>query len=112
MKHRSITPAMFNILVILSAGPLHGYGVMSRVEAMEGKPLGPGTLYRSIKQLLEMGLIEEIGRKDDGRRRSYRLTRSGAAVAAEEAARLDTVLQVARKAGLLDGLRRPRVNEV
>src|SRR3954468_21015424 len=36
------------ILVSLSAGPKHGYAIMTDVEAGSGRPLGPGTLYAAL----------------------------------------------------------------
>jgi DNA-binding PadR family transcriptional regulator len=68
----------------------------------EGKlRLGPGTLYRSIKQMLAQGLIIEWDERpdpalDDQRRRYYRLTEFGQCVLAAETERLEHVLQVAR----------------
>jgi DNA-binding MarR family transcriptional regulator len=55
------TPAMFHILLVLTAHECHGYGIMQEVAAQTdgGMRLGPGTLYRSIKQLVSAGLIAE-----------------------------------------------------
>ena len=71
--------------------------------------LGPGTLYRSIKQLLARGLIMEVARgvensADTGRqRRSYALTPAGEARAAEEARRLRALVRWAEDAMVLEG---------
>jgi DNA-binding PadR family transcriptional regulator len=93
-----LTPAQFHILLALAESNLHGYGIMQAVEKRTrgAVELGPGTLYRSIKQLLGRGLIAEI--KGEGpdvpeagsgpRRRSYALTREGRIRTAEEARRL------------------------
>ena len=67
--------------------------------------LSPGTLYGSIKRMLEDGLVVEIDERpdpdnDDERRRYYRLTPFGRAVAQAEADRLTTLLRQARAAGL------------
>jgi DNA-binding PadR family transcriptional regulator len=101
-----LTPAMFGILLALSAGEKHGYAVMQEVRGITGAKLGPATLYRSIKQLLSAGLIAEADERpdpelDDERRRYYRLTAAGEAIAAEEARRLSAILKVARIRGLL-----------
>jgi DNA-binding PadR family transcriptional regulator len=96
---KALTPAMFQILVALAHGPSHGYGIMLELGGMDVK-LGPGTLYRSIKQLLEAGLIAET-ETDDERRRLYELTDAGAELAAAEAQRLDALIGKARRAGLL-----------
>jgi DNA-binding PadR family transcriptional regulator len=75
----------------------------------EGKVrLGPGTLYRSIKRMLNDGLIEESGERpdpglDDERRRYYCLTSFGCRVAAAETERLEALVGLARATGLLGG---------
>ena len=68
--------------------------------------LGPGTLYRSIQRMLVDGLIEELaialhGEADDDRRRYYRLTSKGRAVAKREAQRLADLVDVARERSLI-----------
>lgn len=105
-----ITPAVFHILLALADGERHGYGIMQEVSSStEGKVrLGPGTLYRSIKRMLDDGLIEESGDRpdlalDDERRRYYRLTNFGCRVAAAETERLEALVGLARAAGLLGG---------
>jgi DNA-binding PadR family transcriptional regulator len=112
-----LTPAAFHILLSLAGGERHGYGIMQEVAAStEGQMrLGPGTLYRSIKHLLEAGLIAEAGEGTDTalsgeRRRYYRLTDLGQRVAQAEAVRLARLVAQARERKLLEGLsgeRRP-----
>ena len=53
-----MAPAVFQILIALADQPLHGYGIMLDIaERSDGKvKLSPGTLYGSIKQMLEGGL--------------------------------------------------------
>jgi DNA-binding PadR family transcriptional regulator len=68
--------------------------------------LSPSSLYASIRRLLEQGLIEELAERpdpehDDERRRYYRLTQLGSAVAAAEARRLERLVLDARATGLL-----------
>ncbi len=70
--------------------------------------LSAGTLYRSIQRLLEQGLLEELTERpapelDDERRRYYRITAFGRAVARAEAARLASLVRLARASGLLTG---------
>jgi len=104
----SITPAVFQILLALSRGKSHGYGIMQdvgRVTRGETR-LGPGTLYRSIQRMLVDGLIEELAialhdEADDDRRRYYRLTAKGRAVAKREAQRLADLVDVARERSLI-----------
>ena len=56
-----LPPAAFHILLALSAGDCHGYGIIQDVEARTSGALrlSPGTLYRTIQRLLDDGLIEE-----------------------------------------------------
>ena len=68
--------------------------------------LSPGTLYGSVKRLLEAGLILEINEPrgqstEDERRRYYRITKFGREVAQAEADRLTNLLRQARAAGLV-----------
>jgi DNA-binding PadR family transcriptional regulator len=102
-----LQPATFHILVALSDGDRHGYAVMQEVaQRTEGSfRLNPGTLYTTIRRLLEQGLIEELDDRpdpedDDERRRYYRLTTFGRAVARAETARLERLVAIARRAGL------------
>jgi DNA-binding PadR family transcriptional regulator len=95
--------AAFHILLALAAGDRHGYGIIQDVEARtEGEfRLGAGTLYRSIQRMLERGLIAETQRRparalDDARRRYYRITPFGTAVAKAEARRLTQLVRLAR----------------
>ena len=73
-------------------------------ERSDGKvKLSPGTLYGSIKQMLEDAWIEEVpGRAtlDDERRRYYRLTREGREAARQEMARMSALLNHARLTSL------------
>jgi DNA-binding PadR family transcriptional regulator len=99
-----LTPAVLHILLALSAGEKHGYAMMREVDELSNGTvkLGPGTLYRSIKRMLDDGLIEEAGERqdpalDDERRRYYRLSPFGAQTLALETARLERLLAVARQ---------------
>jgi DNA-binding PadR family transcriptional regulator len=73
--------------VSLSAGPKHGYAIMTDVEVGTGRPLGPGTLYAALSRLEEKGLIEALEPID--RRRPYRLTALGATTLADQLASLE-----------------------
>jgi len=102
-----LPPAVFHILIALGEGDKHGYAVMQEVaERTGGKVrMSPGTLYGSIRRMLDDGLIEETFRRpnqaDDERRRYYRITKFGRAVAAAEAERLAALLHHARLNGLV-----------
>jgi DNA-binding PadR family transcriptional regulator len=103
---RPLAPATFHILIALADEPRHGYGIMHEVaDRTAGKiVMSPGTLYGSIKQMLEEDLIEEVrGRRssgDDARRRYYRITASGRETARQEMARLAELLKQARVTSL------------
>ncbi len=99
--------AAFHILVALADGDRHGYAIMQDVATGTGGrlKLNPGTLYTTIRRLLEQGLVVELDERpdpeeDDERRRYYRLTDIGRDVAKAEAARLQQALAFARQAGL------------
>jgi DNA-binding PadR family transcriptional regulator len=103
-----LTPAVFQILLALAGGERHGYSIMREIASRtEGKTrVGPGTLYRSIKQMLAAGLIEETDERPDPaldveRRRYYRLTAFGRRVAEAEAQRLARLVDAARAKQLL-----------
>lgn len=105
---RPLTPAVFHILLALAGGEKHGYGIIQEVAAQTGGALrmGPGTLYGSIRRMLDSGLIEESDARpdpalDDERRRYYRLTASGRRAAEAEAARLEQLVRTARGRRLL-----------
>jgi DNA-binding PadR family transcriptional regulator len=105
-----LPPATFHILVALADEELHGYAILQDVAARTGGEvrLGAGTLYRSIQRMLEQGLLEETQERpapelDDERRRYYRITSFGAAVARAEARRLAQLVKLARAKGFAPG---------
>ena len=84
----------------------HGYGIIQEVARCTNKRLrlGAGTLYRSLQRMLEQGLIVETDDRpdpdrDDERRRYYRITKYGEAVARAEAQRLTELVRLARASG-------------
>jgi DNA-binding PadR family transcriptional regulator len=97
--------AAFHVLLALSVADRHGYGIIQDVEAStEGAVrLSAGTLYQTIQRLLEQGLITEprTARVSDARRKPYRITAFGRAVARAESNRLAHLVRLARGAGLL-----------
>lgn len=100
--------ATFHILMALAEGDRHGYGISQDIaERTDGQvTLGPGTLYRSIQRMLDQELIEEVDERpapdeDDERRRYYRLTGWGRAVAEAEARRLNELVRLARASGVM-----------
>ena len=98
-----LTPAVFHVLLAISDGERHGYAIMQEVtESTEGQiKMGPGTLYGTIKRLLEAELIEESDERpdaklDDERRRYYRLSGVGEKVVRAEAQRYAHLVARAR----------------
>ena len=98
-----LTPIVFQVLLALSDGDRHGYGIIREVDQRTDGliVLRTGTLYTMLKRLLELDLVEESARRpapdeDDERRRYYRLTTLGKAVLEAEARRLEGLVALAR----------------
>ena len=87
-KYLPLTESTAYILLALSE-PLHGYGVMQKVEIIsEGTvKVGPGTLYGAFTTLEQENLIVKAG--EQGRRKSYALTAKGQGVLREHLRRLE-----------------------
>jgi DNA-binding PadR family transcriptional regulator len=105
-----LPPITFHILMALADEDRHGYAIIQDVAARTdgAVTLGAGTLYRSMQRMLEQGLIVEVRERpapelDDERRRYYRLTPFGLAVARAEAARLTKMVRLARASGFVPG---------
>jgi DNA-binding PadR family transcriptional regulator len=103
-----LPPAVFHILMALADEDRHGYGIIQEVLSRTNGDvrLSPGTLYRSIQRMLDDDLIVEVSDRerpapelDDERRRYYRITKFGTAVAREEANRLSELVRLARASG-------------
>jgi DNA-binding PadR family transcriptional regulator len=99
--------ATFHILLSLAGEDRHGYAIIQDVAARTAGEvrLSAGTLYRSIQRMLEQDLVIEVHERpapeeDDERRRYYRLTEFGAAVARAEARRLANLVRLASARGL------------
>ena len=99
-----LTPAVFHILLALSSGERHGYGIMKQVEAdSQGKvSMGPGTLYGSLKRMLDAGLVKESDKRidpelDDQRRIYYQITDLGAQALAAELERYKNIVTLANE---------------
>jgi DNA-binding PadR family transcriptional regulator len=100
-----LQPAVFHILLALADRDRHGYAILQDIAARTGGRIrmSPGTLYGSIKRMLDQGLIEEFEdlNTSDERRRYYRISRFGRRVAIAEAARFESLLAQGRATGLL-----------
>jgi DNA-binding PadR family transcriptional regulator len=105
-----LTAVVFEILLALSGSELHGYEIMREVEGRSAGrvSLHAGSLYRALHRLLHARLVDEVSERpdaklDDERRRYYRLTALGRAVAIAEARRLASQVNAARERRLLKG---------
>jgi len=96
-----LKPAVFHILLALSNGQRHGLGIADAVESETGGEirLGPGTLYRALKDMTEAGVVAPV--EDPGaphsRRKYYRLTAAGSSLLQAEAQRLARIVEIARR---------------
>ena len=104
IPNQPLTPAVFYILLALADGERHGYGIMKQVEVdAQGKvTMGPGTLYGSLKRMLDAGLVKESNKRvdpamDDQRRIYYQLTSLGAQALAAELERYQRVVTIAQQ---------------
>ncbi len=95
-----LKPAVFHILLALSRDKMHGLGIADAVEAETAGEvrLGPGTLYRSLKEMTEAGIVDRAADPagDDPRRKYYRLTPAGSELLEAEATRLARIVEIAR----------------
>jgi len=102
-----LPPATFHILMAVADEDRHGYAIIQDIAARTDGALqmSAGTLYRSIQRMQEQGLIVEARERpapedDDERRRYYRITPFGLAVARAEARRLTQMVKLARARGI------------
>jgi DNA-binding PadR family transcriptional regulator len=105
-----LKPVVFQVLLSLVGGERHGYAIVQDIAERSAArmQIEPGNLYRTLRFMLDEGLIEESDRRpapevDDERRRYYRITRFGQRVASAEASRLVELVADARARNLLKG---------
>jgi DNA-binding PadR family transcriptional regulator len=100
-QYLPLSPHQFHILLALTGGERHGYGIIQDVERQTTGELrlGTGTLYTAIARLVALELLAETGRADE-RRRFYRLTPRGRAVLRAETARLEALVRHAHARGV------------
>ena len=106
-----LTPTVFHLMLALADGEKHGYGMMRAVEVeTQGQmQIRIGSLYGSVRRMMEAGLIEETHERpdpdlDDERRRYYGLTDFGRRVLTAEAARVAQAMTVIRRKHILGGV--------
>ena len=98
-----LTPAVFHILLALADGPRHGYAIMQAVEETAGPEMrmGPGTIYGSLQRMEEAGLVREVSRGRQDRRRLFVLQPFGRRALDGEARRLGRLAALLRSKRLL-----------
>lgn len=106
-----MTPAVFHVLLALTAGERHGYAILKDIlERTHGQVrMQAGTLYGTLQRLLDQAWVEEVDAPDDevdARRRYYRLTRGGREALQIEVARMDELVRAARAAKVTPKARR------
>lgn len=102
-RYLPLRPVQFHVLLSLSGGQRHGYGMIQDAEE-RGESLDIGTLYRTLARMVEEGLIAAVpapAREVDERRHYYAVTAKGERLARAEARRLAALTQAARQGGLL-----------
>ncbi len=99
--NQPLSPAIFHILLSLATQERHGYDIMKQAAAdsQNAVKLGPGTLYSTLKKMLELDLIVETVERpdpqiDDSRRRYYRITSHGQAALGAELERMNHLVQL------------------
>jgi DNA-binding PadR family transcriptional regulator len=102
----ALSPVALQVLLALGDGPRHGYAIMQAAAAESGGTvqLGPTTLYRTLRNLHDAGLVREIPHDDpagDARRRYYRITEAGQRAANAQLRRLQALIDTARTKRLL-----------
>lgn len=103
-----LRPVELLILTMLAPGERHGYGIRQDVLDHTGGAmrLEAGNLYRSIRRLMELGLVAESDRRpapdaDDERRRYYAISALGRRVLVAELQRLRALMHAAEQRGLI-----------
>lgn len=103
-----LKPQWFHIMLAVADREMHGSEIMKTVmERTDGRVhLWPGMLYRSLRTLVEEGLLEERPTPPDaspagGTPRFYGITTRGREVLVEEASLMASFVDIARDKKLL-----------
>ena len=110
--NEQLSQSEFYILLSLAIKNRHGYEIMKQVEQDSGKKvlLGPGTLYGSIKRMLQSNLIEEIA-GDNPRRKYYKLTKNGRISLSSELERYNDAVELAKKKKVFNNVATLKVDQ-
>lgn len=82
-EQAQLLPGTLDLLILkaVSLGPLHGYGVLLRIEQISGKALlvEQGALYPALFRLVRQGLLKASWGTSENNRRAkyYELTATG-----------------------------------
>lgn len=103
--------SIYRVLLALTDGELlHGYAIMQTVSEMTHgrETILPGTLYAALARMVDEGLVDVREGPDDDpsggpRRRYYRRTSFGRAVARAESERLRALLDIAVAQKIISG---------
>ena len=100
-RNEPLSEGYYYILLCLSKGDNHGYGLMQMAERLsDGEvKIGSGTMYGATGNMIKKGWIREIMSEEEGfeRRRLYRLTPPGREALEREIARLRRMLENAEE---------------
>lgn len=102
---QTLAQSEFYILLSLAIKSRHGYEIMKQVEHDSNRKvlLGPGTLYGSIKRMLQSQLIQEVT-GDNPRRKYYTLTERGRASLSAELQRYEEAIELAKRTDVFSNL--------
>ena len=98
IENIALTEAVYYILLSLHT-PLHGYGIMQRVEELSGGRvrLAAGTLYGAINTMQEKGWLYALPIEESSRKKEYAITMLGKQIAENELRRLRELLENGEK---------------
>ncbi len=96
-KSEPMSESYYYILLCLSKGPNHGYGIMQMTEKLSGGEvtIGSGTMYGATSNMMKKGWIREMISDTTGfeRKRLYCLTEEGRNALHNEIKRLRRMLE-------------------
>lgn len=96
-KSEPMSESYYYILLCLSKGASHGYGIMQMTEKLSGGDvkIGSGTMYGATTNMMKKGWICEVMSDEPGaeRKRLYSLTDEGREALRNEIERLKRMLE-------------------
>ncbi len=101
-RKKPLNTRAFQILLLLGDGERHGWSIVKALQAQaaDGVRILPGSLYRTLNDMVDQGLVEVAPDlrvdDDDTRRRYLRITEAGIEAARAEAERLEELVRTAK----------------